>query len=206
MQTHHEVETGFFRRREPMSFMLMLAFVSIALTFLGFILVVLVLSYHKKTAWNVGKMPTIFWLSSLCILCSSFTLEQAGKFLKTDNFLAYRRMLLGTLALGVTFIVLQMIGWAEMQSAKIYLRGGFLSAFLYIVSGFHILHVLGGLVFLGWRMVVSYQKRAYLDAYIYNINPPNQLKFKLLTRYWHFIGAVWIGLFLFMLFMGFTTF
>lgn len=206
MREHEQQETGLLRRREPMNFMLMLAFVSIGLTFLGLTLAVLSLGYQKKIAWTAGKMPMVFWLSSTLILLSSFTLEQAGKYVRSDNFLAYRRMLGATFGLAILFILLQIQGWYEMQGEKIYLKGGFLSAFIYIVSGLHILHILAGLVFLGWRMVVSYQKRAYLDAYIYNINPPNQFKFKLLTKYWHFIGGVWIVLFLFMLFMGFRTF
>lgn len=206
MKNYEEVETGLLRRREPMSFMLMLGFVSIGLTFFGLLVAVLSLSYQKKIAWTAGKMPSIFWLSSVLIVLSSFALEQADKYVKSDNFLAYRRMLSATLLLGILFIILQIQGWRELQAVGIYIKGGFLGAFVYIISGLHILHVVGGMFFLIWRTIVSYQKSAYLDAYIYNINPPNQLKFKLLKKYWHFIGGIWIGLFLFMLFMGFTTF
>ncbi|TAE16499.1 MAG: heme-copper oxidase subunit III [Bacteroidetes bacterium] len=200
------METGLFKRREPMGFMLGLGLLSIGLTFFCLLLAMLSLSSGKGISWTTGKMPTVFWFSTLLIVGSSFTLEQAGKFAKNDQFSYYRLALWATLALTVGFILAQMWGWSLLQSQKIYLRGGFLGAFLYVLSGLHILHVLGGVFFLVWRIVIAHQKSSYLESYIFHVNPPNQLKWRFLARYWHFIGGIWVVFFLFLLFKGFTTF
>jgi len=206
MQKKKEEDIYLLRRRDPMSFMLMLGLVSIGLTFLSFVCTMLYLSWRKDVSWQQGTMPAVFWLSIILIGCSSYTIEQVGKFAKQDNFLAYRRMLSATMLLGLAFIFCQLWGWRVLQAHGVYLKGGILGGFLYILSGLHVLHVLGGLFFLGWRWRVAYRNKAYLDAYIYNINPPNQFKWTLLVRYWHFIGIVWVMLFLFFLFKGFKTF
>lgn len=206
MPKQEKLSTDLFGKRDILGSMLLIALISIGLTFFAFVSSMLYLSNLKKIAWSGGKLPTIFWLSTVLIALSSFTLEQAGKYIKRDDFLAYRRMLMLTWWLGIVFIAFQVWGWFALQAKGIYLKGGFLGAFVYILSGFHILHVVGGLIFLGWRLQVSYKNKSYIDSFVYNINPPNQLKWKLLARYWHFIGIVWIALFLFFLFKGFTTF
>ncbi|RYF59631.1 MAG: heme-copper oxidase subunit III, partial [Cytophagaceae bacterium] len=35
---------------------------------------------------------------------------------------------------------------------------------------------------------------------VYSVNPPNQLKIKLITLYWHFVDVLWVVLFVFLLF------
>ncbi len=194
----YKTETGLFRRRDNMTVMLGIVLLGLGLSFCTFLFSFLYLSWINKMASPAGKIPTIFLFSTLLIGVSSYTLEQAGKFLKQDNFLAYRRMLGLTLFLGTAFIAFQLWGWAILQTKGAYLIGSFFWAYLYLLSGFHILHVVVGLFFLAWRLRVSHKNKTYINSFVYNINPPNQLKWKLLTRYWHFIGIVWGVVFLFL--------
>lgn len=201
----NSAKTEFFKRREPIGFMLNIALLGIALTFFALFVVVTFLSIDKKVSWDSGKMPSIFWYSTFLIALSSYTLEQASKYIKTENFAQYRTFLSATLLLGIGFIGLQIWGWQIMQMKGIHLRGGFLGAFLYVISGLHLLHLLVGIFFLAWRVRLAYQKKSYIESYIFHINPPNQFTWRFVVRYWHFVGIIWIVLFLFLLFKGFRT-
>ena len=81
------------------------------------------------------------------------------------------------------------MGWKAIR------RGGF----VYIISGVHLLHILVGLVFLTIMLVEAMRRRPYVDSFVYSVNPPNKLKIRLITLYWHFVDLLWIGLFIFLL-------
>jgi cytochrome c oxidase subunit 3 len=72
--------------------------------------------------------------------------------------------------------------------------------FIYVLSGLHILHTLGGLIALASANKDAFQRMEYVDSYVYSVNPPNQLKIKLISIYWHFLDILWIVLFLFLLY------
>lgn len=62
------------------------------------------------------------------------------------------------------------------------------SAFLYVISFAHLLHVLGALLYL-FAMV----KRSITGSY----NSENHLSLRLGAMFWHFLGILWVYLFLF---------
>lgn len=66
------------------------------------------------------------------------------------------------------------------------------SSLLYILSGFHVLHLLGGII---WLLVLVYK------AISGKINATNTLPLQLGSIYWHFLDILWIYLFLFLLFI-----
>ena len=56
----------------------------------------------------------------------------------------------------------------------------------------------GPSVFLGIAFGEAINRRQYVEAFVYSVNPPNQLKLRLITLYWHFVDVLWLGLFLFL--------
>ncbi len=66
------------------------------------------------------------------------------------------------------------------------------SSFIYILSGMHLLHLLGGLIYM--LVVLNGSLR---EKY----NHHNHLKIKLGSLYWHFLGGLWIYLYLFLTFI-----
>jgi cytochrome c oxidase subunit III len=46
----------------------------------------------------------------------------------------------------------------------------------------------------------AFQRMEYVDSFVYSVNPPNQLKVKLISIYWHFIDILWVAIFLFLLY------
>lgn len=186
------------KRREPFRFML---FVGIG----GIILIFLALSFiyvlRKSSAdWVNFKLPTIFWASTIIIAVSSLTLNGANRAFKKEQFSDYRWLIGATLSLGVLFIITQLVGWRQMIKMGIILRSNPSGAFLYIISGLHILHIIGGIVFLAIAFTDAIKRTKYVDAFVYSINPPNRLRLQLITIYWHFVDILWIYLFLFFLY------
>jgi cytochrome c oxidase subunit 3 len=188
-------ETGLLKRREPLNFMLGLAFIGTSILF-G-IIILIYISRRNVNDWQVFSLPHIFWISTLVIALSSYTLHQAYQALKIDDFVKYRYMLGSTLVLGIAFCLMQISGWVSMMSTNINFKN-IAGAFLYLISGLHLLHIVGGLIFIMILFKEALKYKKYIDAFVYSVNPPNQLKIKLIVRYWHFVDILWIGLFLFL--------
>ncbi len=191
-------DKSIFRRREPFAFMLWLGIFGISLMF--FILTILYLIRKGSPNWEDFRIPTVFWVSTGVILLSSYTLHLANRAFSLEKFLLYRVSVGLTLFLGSVFVLLQVLGWQHLHQMGIFLDGSPSGAFLYIISGLHALHIIGGLVFLGMAFIEAIRYPSYVDSFISSVNPPKQLRLKLVTRYWHFVDILWIYLFLFFLY------
>ena len=188
----------FTKRREPFAFMLYLAMVGSALLFL-FLIFVFITKENRNQDIPI-KIPGMFWASTFVILVSSATLYWANKAFRQERFRSYRLNISLTLVAGIFFIVLQGLGWRKMLLAGITMSNNTGGMFIYILSGLHIAHTLGGLIALAFANRDAFQRMEYVEAYVYSVNPPNQLKIKLITLYWHFIDILWIALFMFLLY------
>ena len=185
------------KRREPFRFMVWLGIASSVMVF-----TMLLVTYVVRRAgsnWVNVKLPTVFLVSTAVILLSSFTLNNAVQAFRHERFSNYRTNLGTTLVLGTLFILLQAWGWRQMIRAGVTLKSNPAGGFVYIISGIHLLHILVGLIFLGIMLVEALRRRPYVDSFVYSVNPPNRLKIKLITLYWHFVDVLWIGLFIFLL-------
>lgn len=186
------------RRREPFQFMLYLGMLGSVLIFGLFTFVYL--SRKSAANWASFGLPPAFWVSTGVILLSSFTLHQANQAFYRDQFSRYKWLTGLTLALGVAFIALQYMGWEKMQQMDVLLQNNMAGAFIYVISGVHVLHIMGGLFFLTITFINAIRRTTYVDAFVYSVNPPNRLKLRLVTLYWHFVDALWVYLFLFFLY------
>lgn len=184
------------KRREPYQFMLLLGIFGSVLFFL--LLTLVYLSRKSSSDWMNFRLPGVFWLSTLLILLSSFSLHQAHLAFRREQFFLYRIQLGMTLTLGFTFIPMQFLGWSQLIETGITLGRSTAGAFVYLLSGLHMMHILGGLIFLTVLFTESLRRTSYVDSFVYSVNPPNQLKLKLATMYWHFVDILWIGIFLFL--------
>ena len=66
------------------------------------------------------------------------------------------------------------------------------SAFLYLLSGLHIAHLVGGFI---WLLVLMFQ------SFSGRISQENVLPLELGSIYWHFLDILWLYLYLFLLFI-----
>lgn len=149
--------------------------------------------------WSDIPLPNVFLISTFAILLSSLTLHNANKAFRQERFVSYRTNMSTTLALGTLFILLQAWGWRQLFVSGVALQGNPSGSFIYLLSGLHLIHILIGLIFLVIALAEALRRRPYIDSFVYSVNPPNQLRLRLITLYWHFVDVLWIGLFLFML-------
>ncbi|MFN8353262.1 MAG: heme-copper oxidase subunit III [Spirosomataceae bacterium] len=167
----------FTKRREPFQFMLWLGMGGSAIVFL-FLLIAYIVR-KDNGAWQEIALPRIFWLSTFTIGLSSLTLHWANKAFRNESFLKYRFLVGSTLLLGFVFMVMQGWGWQSMLRLGIRPSTSLAGGFVYLISGLHLLHILLGVVFLLIIFIDAIRRISYIDSFIYSVNPPNQLKLRL---------------------------
>ncbi len=140
--------------------------------------------------WLEFKLPDIFMVNTAVILLSSVTIHLAYTGFKKGNEQRYKRMLLATFFLGLAFVVLQYKGWEALTAMGATFTVNPSSSFIYVISGLHAAHVLGGLAAL---TVAS--THAYLLPYKPTLR--RRQRFELVVQYWHFVDILWVYLMVF---------
>ena len=145
--------------------------------------------------WLMFSMPFMFWISTGIILLSSITINWALSAAKKNNFEHVKLALGSTILLGLAFCVTQFLGWDELTKAGVFFAGKQANAagsFFYVLTGVHFLHIISGLLYLSVIFVKSLKNR-YHSGNLAGVRHSG--------IYWHFIDAVWVYLFVFLLIM-----
>ena len=140
------------------------------------------------------QLPTAFYISTIIIIGCSITFHLAKKAIKKDRQKATTYLLLGTLALGISFVISQFIGFREVVDSGYFFTGNASSittTFLYMVTIVHLAHLFGGLISL-LIIIYNHFKQKY--------NSSQTLGIELGAMYWHFLDFLWVYLFLFLYF------
>lgn len=199
------------------------------------------------TFWVNFTLPSAFWTSTAVIIICSLCINTAVMAIKRNKKSLTKYMLILTFAGGITFTVLQFLGYRQLidsgyylsekvidpysqvfhmkgeygkdftlqykgeqldyKQGKLYFQNRELtlpelnrlsevmntsSSYFYLLCFLHLLHLLGGMLYL---MVVMF--RSIQNKY----DSENNLKIKLSAIYWHFLGLLWIYLFVFLQFI-----
>lgn len=177
-------------RMDPLKFNLWIFMVTVVMTFAG-----LTSAYIVRRAdgdWWSFPLPEAFLVTSLIVIISSFTMHLATKAAQNDDLFKLKTALWTTLILGLGFAIGQFYGWGWLVENGIYLSGNPNPAgsFLYVLSGLHWLHILGAILFILVTLVAAHRNK---------INSKNTRKLELCATFWHFLGGLWIYLYLFLL-------
>jgi len=181
-------------------FTMRLLIVTVSMTFAAFT------SYYivRKAGgnWQAFQMPSIFWMSTLVIIFSSLSVQMAHMANKRKNAATLKLGLSLTFLLGVAFCVFQWIGWQQLLQQGIFLSGGNDSgSIFYVITGAHGLHVIGGLIFvlvaIG-RSFWLFDRKKLTNTFLNEENDKLHIRTDLITVYWHFMGILWIYLFVFL--------
>src|SRR5258708_3828018 len=116
--------------------------VSILMFFMALASAFLVRRAHG--VWIPVHVPTLMWINTVVLLTSSATLEMARHRLAQGRLPAYRNLWLVTTALGIGFLMGQIVAWRQLVAEGIYLASNPASSFFYIFTGAHALHLFGG--------------------------------------------------------------
>lgn len=144
------------------------------------------------------KLPVLFLVNTAILLASSYTMIRAKRAYLADDTQGYTRMLWITMGLSFFFLGMQCIAWYQLFDQQIYITSDNSAGYLYVISGLHFAHVIGGIPFLG---VFLYKARKYMkepvSVLVYFSDPDKRLNLRLLTIYWHFLDGLWIYLIIF---------
>ncbi len=140
--------------------------------------------------WQPLPLPRVLFLSTAIILLSSVTLETARRKLKAGIEAAYKRALLLTTALGVSFLVSQLFAWRQLVRQGVYLATSPHSSFFYLLTAAHGVHLMCGLLALVY-LVFRTRKPRHDELAI----AKRQGAVDAVAIYWHFMDALWVYLF-----------
>ena len=153
-------------------------------------------SYYIVFSASKGKghgliLPEMFMYSTGILLLSSVTLFLASRAFRNGNLSAQRILLSITVVLGIAFGVLQVDAWSSMvQTGAFFSNNNAAISLIYVVSGFHILHIFAGVCIIlnalyGTFKTTAIEKRNY--------------QMEIASIFWHFIDILWIYLYVFLL-------
>ena len=204
-KTHDPLEYQSLRFH-PYNIALTLVLVSIISLFLAFSAAYIYTRFQFPEIPPI-QLPPIFFLNTIILLASSWSIHWAKKAYLADDTIVYQKALLTTILFTILFMVGQYIGWNDLMSQ---LESSFLtsnlSSYLYLISGLHFLHLVAGLPFLILFYVTAKKRmKEPVSVLVYFSDPTKQLKLRLLTLYWHFLDALWIYLILFFLINSFIN-
>ncbi len=175
-------------RIHPHKFALFVAIASIIMMFGAFTSAYIV----RRSAgnWLEFRLPIIFFINTAVILLSSLTLQLSFNAFKKGIEQRYKMMLVATFLLGLVFVVLQYQGWMAMSEIGATFTANPSSSFIWVISGVHAAHVLGGIAALSVAM-------AHAFALPYKPILKRKNRFDLVVTYWHFVGILWLYLIVF---------
>jgi cytochrome c oxidase subunit III len=170
----------------PTKFVLWLLIVASVMLFAAFTSAYIV--RRGEGNWLIFELPSLFGYSTALIAVSSIGMQWAFLAAKKDNLGTLKTALAATFTLGIAFGISQWYAWKQLVANNIHLVGNPSESFVYIISGVHLLHMLGGLLFLLIVLVKTFQ---------FKVHKKNLLTINLCTTYWHFLGLVWVYLYFF---------
>ncbi len=147
---------------------------------------------REEGNWLEFDLPQSLLYTTITILVSSAFVQWAYMSARKDELRRVQLGLLLAFVLGLVFLGGQWSVWSELVANKIHFGGGAnpSESFVYLLMGVHAFHLITGLIFLlvVLRKSVNYQVHSRQMLSIGNV-----------TIYWHFLGALWLYLYLFLL-------
>lgn len=140
--------------------------------------------------WLEYDLPQVFWFTSGVVILSSLFLHWAYISAKKDNLSQLRIGMSVAVLLGIVFLVGQWYSWVALVDRQVFFVGNPSGSFLYVFTGLHAVHLISGVIFLIIVLISSFRYKVHSQA---------MNTMEMATSYWHFLGGLWIYLFMFLL-------
>jgi cytochrome c oxidase subunit 3 len=123
---------------------------------------------------------------TIILVASSFTCQFGVFAAERGDVFGLRRWYLLTLAMGTAFVLGQAYEYVQLVHEGTTLASSAYGTVFYLATGFHGLHVTGGLIAFVYLLI-----RTKLSKF----TPQQATAAIVVSYYWHFVDVVWIGLF-----------
>ena len=125
-------------------------------------------------------------VNTVVLLSSSLTMALALAAIQQGRQAALKRYLLMTAALGLAFLAIKGYDYAHMWHEGFTMSSSLFGSCYYLLTGFHALHVLSGVILLSYLFVAT-------SGGMFSATQYGRIEYSGL--YWHFIDIVWVILF-----------
>jgi cytochrome c oxidase subunit 3 len=150
--------------------------------------------YFTARAQHVGEWPPppteldvpYALVVTIVLVASSFTCQLGVFAAERGDVFGLRRWYLVTLAMGTFFVIGQAYEYYNLIHEGTTIPSGAYGTVFYLTTGFHGLHVIGGLIAFVFLLI-----RTKLSKF----TPAQATAAIVVSYYWHFVDVVWIGLF-----------
>lgn len=157
-------------------------------TIVSLVMLFSMLTFVVKERWATSEdwvsvaLPHILYLDTAVLLISSITLEFARAAQREDKTKRCAQWLGATLLLGLAFVCGQIAAWRELVLRGLYLGSNPGSFFIYVISGTHGFHLLGGISALSFVVIFfnRWKEKVKRDTAV-----------SVIALYWHFMDALW---------------
>lgn len=131
------------------------------------------------------QVPFAFWVSTAALVVISVALQKAVWAVHRERQVYFRRLLLVAWLAAITFVVIQAYGMRDLAVQHFSRIDGSTKVFgmSFTLSFIHALHVLGGMVFLGFIIYQAFRGR-YDHERHWAVDH--------CASYWHFLDVVWV--------------
>ena len=150
--------------------------------------------YFTVRAQHVGEWPPppteldipYALVVTIILVASSFTCQFGVFAAERGDVFGLRRWYLVTLVMGTIFVLGQANEYRHLVEEGTTISSSAYGTVFYLTTGFHGLHVIGGLVAFVFLLI-----RTKLSKF----TPAQATAAIVVSYYWHFVDVVWIGLF-----------
>jgi len=163
----------------------------VLMTFGGLIGAYIVISTNGVLEWKPFNLPVQVYFSTALILISSITFTIAQRAISSNNNQKTKNWLLATTVLGAMFVSSQLLVWFELVKRGYYVQSNPYAAFFYIMTALHAVHVVGGIIALGYIVLRSWEKTEFEEELAKRREISGAVGW-----YWHFMGGLWLVLLL----------
>lgn len=140
--------------------------------------------------WVFFDLPDLFYYTTVMIVLSSITMQWAYFAARKDNLEVVKVSVGITALLGIAFLIGQFFGWGQMADQGVHLVGNPSGSFVILLTLVHGVHLISAIVFV---LIVL---RSSLN---FKIHSKSMAQIEMCTTYWHFLGGLWLYLFIFLL-------
>ncbi|HET8745021.1 MAG TPA: cytochrome c oxidase subunit 3 [Ramlibacter sp.] len=136
--------------------------------------------------WAPLPNPPLLMVNTAVLVGASLSMQWTVHAARRGEAVRVRRGLAASGLLTVAFLAGQLVVWRQMHAAGYFVTASAATAFFYLLTAVHGLHVLGGLV--AWA-------RAGLRAWRGAAPESLRLGVELCATYWHYLLGVWAVLY-----------
>jgi cytochrome c oxidase subunit III len=137
--------------------------------------------------WTSFDLPFIFYATTVLVLLSSVTMQWGYFAAKKNDGKVVRTSMLLTGVLGILFLAGQMAGLLQLENEGIHWTGNPSGTFVMVLAGLHGVHLVSALVFVLIVLASAIKLKVKLPT------------IEMCATYWHFLGGLWLYLFVFLL-------